>query len=155
ADTAEVITTTRVRERIPDAVLHRANRVELVDATPEQLRRRMRHGDIYPPQRVDHALNGFFSTENLTALRELTHSFVADGTDRCRPTPRRYAPPVPHSTEHVLVGVTAAPGIEALLQSAGRIADRLNADLHVAHVASTWTRNGGDLPALVAVRELA
>jgi hypothetical protein len=78
AGTAERITGTPVRERVPDAVLWRADQIELVDSSAEQLRRRMLHGNIYPPDQVPQAINGFFRTANLTALRELALRFVAD-----------------------------------------------------------------------------
>ena len=79
---------------------------------------------------------GFFETENLTALRELTLRFLADETDgdlleqlhRSRPDLAR------QTAERVLVGVTAAPGTDAVLRRAARIAARLKADLHVVHV---------------------
>lgn len=152
ADAAAQITATRVRERVPDAVLRHANRVELIEAHPEQLRRRMRHGNIYPPGRVQHALNGFFRTENLSALSELTRRFIAGETVISPPAaPRAQAR---QRSDGVLVGVTAAQGTEVVLRRAALIATGLKADLHVAHVASTWTRHL-DLPGLAAVRKLA
>jgi two-component system sensor histidine kinase KdpD len=128
ADVVEQISGTSVPERVPDAVLRQADQIELVDSSPEQLRRRMLHGNIYPPDRVQRALAGFFETENLTALRELTLRFLSDETDgdllqqlhRSRPDLAR------QTAERVLVGVTAAPGTDAVLP-AGR------PDLRPAH----------------------
>ena len=66
---------------MPDAVVRRAEQVELVDMTPEALRRRMAHGNIYPPEKVDAALANYFRPGNLAALRELALLWVADKVD--------------------------------------------------------------------------
>ena len=81
ADEVEHMTGAKVRERVPDWVVRRADQIELVDSSPEQLRRRMLHGNIYPKERVARALSNFFRTDNLTALRELALRFLADETD--------------------------------------------------------------------------
>jgi two-component system sensor histidine kinase KdpD len=156
ADVAEQITATRVRESVPDAMLRHADYIELVDLSPEQLRDRMRHGNIYPSERVQQALNGFFRAENLSALRELTLRFVADETDgSLSRSLRSYRPPAWQIAERVLVGVTATPVAETVLKRAARIAAQLKADLHVAHIAPTLSRNHTDPAALGAVHELA
>ena len=69
------------RERVPDWVVRRADQIELIDSSADQLRRRMLHGNIYPAEKVQAALNGFFRAENLVALRELSLRFVADETE--------------------------------------------------------------------------
>jgi len=81
ADEVEQMTGAKVRERVPDWVVRKANQIELVDSSPEQLRRRMIHGNIYPKERVTQALTNFFRTDNLIALRELALRFLADETD--------------------------------------------------------------------------
>ena len=81
ADAVERMTGTRVRERVPDWVVRRADQLELIDSSPEALRRRMVHGNIYPAEKVPDALTHFFRTENLVALRELALRFVADETE--------------------------------------------------------------------------
>ena len=81
ADAVERMTGSRVRERVPDWVVRKADQLELIDSSPEQLRRRMVHGNIYPPAKVQDALTHFFRTENLVALRELALRFVADETE--------------------------------------------------------------------------
>jgi two-component system, OmpR family, sensor histidine kinase KdpD len=81
ADAVESITEVKVRERVPDWVVRRADQIELIDSSPEQLRRRMLHGNIYPEEKVHSALQGFFKTQNLVALRELALRFVADETE--------------------------------------------------------------------------
>ena len=69
------------RETVPDAMVRAADQVELVDMTPEALRRRMAHGNIYPPEKIDAALTNYFRTGNLTALRELALLWLADKVD--------------------------------------------------------------------------
>jgi len=134
ADEVERITGVAVRERVPDWVVRRADQVELVDSSPEQLRRRMLHGNIYPLDRVPDALQGFFRTENLVALREMALRFVADETDQ-----RLLSEAPPHrapldTAERILVAVTAAPGTDVVLRRAARLAHRSKAELHVVHV---------------------
>ena len=71
ADAVEQMTGAQVRERVPDWVVRKADQIELVDSSPEALRRRMLHGNIYPQAKVPQALTHFFRTDNLIALREL------------------------------------------------------------------------------------
>ncbi len=80
-DVVERITGITQHETIPDAVVRAAEQVELVDMTPEALRRRMAHGNIYPAERVDAALANYFRPGNLGALRELALLWVADKVD--------------------------------------------------------------------------
>lgn len=134
ADAVEQISGVPMRERVPDSVLRSANQLELVDSSPEQLRRRMSHGNIYSPGQARQAMEGFFQTEKLTALRELALRFMADET-RDSLTERRARPGArPAHAERMLVGVTSAPGTDAVLRRAAWLAARLEADLHVAHV---------------------
>ncbi|MBM7786531.1 histidine kinase [Tenggerimyces flavus] len=77
----ESITGIKQRETIPDAVVRRADQVELIDMSPEALRRRLAHGNVYPPERIDAALANYFRAGNLTALRELALLWVADRVD--------------------------------------------------------------------------
>ncbi|MFE1198228.1 histidine kinase [Streptomyces olivaceoviridis] len=70
-DVVESITGVRQRETVPDEVVRRADDIELVDMSPQALRRRMAHGNIYQPDKVDAALANYFRPGNLTALREL------------------------------------------------------------------------------------
>ena len=81
SDAVERITGVGIRERVPDWVVRRADQIELIDSSADQLRRRMVHGNIYPPPKVHAALSGFFRMENLVALRELSLRFVADETE--------------------------------------------------------------------------
>ena len=81
ADAVEQLAGVQVRERVPDWVVRRADQIELVDSSPEQLRRRMLHGNIYPAEKVPQALNEFFRADNLIALRELALRFLADESE--------------------------------------------------------------------------
>ncbi|HKV57234.1 MAG TPA: sensor histidine kinase KdpD, partial [Ktedonobacteraceae bacterium] len=80
-DLVASITGVRVRETLPDWILDQAEEVELIDISPHALRQRMKHGNIYPPERIDTALNNFFREGNLTALRELALRRVAEKTE--------------------------------------------------------------------------
>jgi two-component system sensor histidine kinase KdpD len=138
ADAVERITDTQVRERVPDWVVRKADQIELIDSSPEQLRRRMLHGNIYPTEKVPQALTNFFRVDNLTALRELALRFLADETEEeLLEYLQRHHSQVPWETaERVMVGVTAALGTEVLIRRASRMAARLKTDLHVVHVTS-------------------
>ena len=81
ADAVATITGAPVHERIPDEVLDDADEIELVDMSPHALRQRMRHGNVYPPERADVALDRFFTEPNLTALREIALRRVARQVD--------------------------------------------------------------------------
>src|SRR5438046_8349327 len=80
-DLVASITGVRVRETLPDWILDQADEVELIDISPHALRQRMKHGNIYPTQRIDAALNNFFREGNLTALRELALRRTAEKTE--------------------------------------------------------------------------
>jgi len=80
-DVVERITGVPQRETVPDAVVRGAAQVELVDMTPEALRRRMAHGNVYTAEKIDAALGNYFRVGNLTALRELALLWLADKVD--------------------------------------------------------------------------
>src|SRR2546430_14949412 len=80
-DVVERITGVKQHETIPDAVVRAAEQVELVDMTAEALRRRMAHGNIYAPDKIDAALSNYFRPGNLEALRELALLWLADSVD--------------------------------------------------------------------------
>ena len=139
ADAVERITGVGVRERVPDWVVRRADQLELIDSSADQLRRRMLHGNIYPEQKVPSALNGFFRTENLVALRELSLRFVADETEEELLEFLRSkgaAGELWETTERIMVAVTGAPGNASVIRRAARIAARIKADLIAVHVIS-------------------
>ncbi|GAA4555282.1 universal stress protein [Planotetraspora kaengkrachanensis] len=136
ADAVERITGIAVRERVPDAVIRSADEIELVDSSPERLRRRLLHENIFSPDRAREALRGFFTTETLAVLREMTLRFVADGmrADSSRRSGDTRGRTRGETAERMLVGVSTAPGNDAVLRRAARFAARLEADLDVAHV---------------------
>ena len=136
ADEVEKMTGAPVRERVPDWVVRKADQIELIDSSPEQLRLRMLHGNIYPKEKVPQALTHFFRTDNLIALRELALRFAADESDEeLLEHLRRHQPQVLWETcERVMVAVTAAPGNDVLMRRAARIALRVKGELDVVHV---------------------
>ncbi len=140
ADPVERITGVSVRERVPDWVVRKADQIELIDSSADQLRRRMLHGNIYPSEKVPSALNGFFRAENLAALRELSLRFVADETEEeiLEYLRRRGAAgELWETTERIMVAVTGAPGNASVIRRAARIAARLKAPLVAIHVLSS------------------
>jgi two-component system, OmpR family, sensor histidine kinase KdpD len=114
------------RETLPDDVARRADQIELVDMTPEALRRRMVHGNVYPPNRIEAALTHYFRPGNLTALRELALLWVADrveeGMQRYRAEHGIAAPW--ETRERIVVGIAGEAGDEAVIRRAARIAAR-------------------------------
>jgi two-component system, OmpR family, sensor histidine kinase KdpD len=136
ADAVESITEAKVRERVPDWVVRRADQVELIDSSPEQLRRRMLHGNIYPQAKIGAALQGFFKTENLVALRELALRFVADEAeeDLLAYLKGRSTGHVWDTAERVMAMATGEPADESVIHRAARIAARLKTSLEVVLV---------------------
>jgi two-component system sensor histidine kinase KdpD len=137
-DVVERITGVAQRETIPDAVVRQAEQIELVDMTPEALRRRMAHGNIYAPDKIDAALGNYFRPGNLAALRELALLWVADRVDEALGEYReRHGITEPWETrERVLVAITGAPGTEALIRRAARMAQRAHGELLGLHVSN-------------------
>jgi two-component system sensor histidine kinase KdpD len=80
-DVVAQVTAVKVQETVPDAFLDQANEIELIDIPPAELRKRLAEGKIYSQDRIPHALDGFFKTSNLTALRELALRRTADTVD--------------------------------------------------------------------------
>jgi two-component system sensor histidine kinase KdpD len=135
-DVVQQITGVTQRETVPDAVVRQADQIELVDMAPEALRRRMQHGNVYDPDRIDAALANYFRAGNLTALRELALLWVADQVDSALAAyRRRHGIAEPWETrERVAVALTGAPGADRLIRRAARIAGRTRADLVGIHV---------------------
>jgi two-component system sensor histidine kinase KdpD len=156
ADQVEQMTGTKVRERVPDRVVRKADQIELIDSSPQQLRRRMLHGNIYPKQKVAQALTHFFRTANLIALRELALRFVADESDEeLLDYLERHQSQVPwETTERMMIAVTAEPGTDVLLRRAARLAFRATAELDVVHVIADDTGLAGDARSIDALRAL-
>jgi two-component system, OmpR family, sensor histidine kinase KdpD len=157
ADEVEQMTGTRVRERVPDWFVREASQIELIDSSPEQLRRRMLHGNIYPQEKVRQALTHFFRTDNLIALRELALRFVADESDEelLGHLRRLRSQVLWETTERIMVAVSAAPGTDVLLRRAARIAFRVKGKLDVVHVSVDDTGLPGGSQSTGGLRQLA
>ena len=129
------------KETVPDWLLELADQVELVDMSPQALRRRMIHGNVYPdPRKAELALRRFFTEENLTALRELALMRVADQVDQ-ELLDRWTKETVPDTRERVLVCVSRADLADDLVRRGARIAQRAHGDLLVLHVTTTEERS--------------
>ena len=157
-DVVQKITGVPQRETVPDAVVRAANQVELVDMTPEALRRRMAHGNIYRPEKIDAALTNYFRVGNLSALRELALLWLADkvdeGLQRYRAAHDIHG--IWEARERVVVALTGGPEGETLIRRAARIAARsTGGDLLAVHVTRSDGLTGADPAALAAQRRLA
>jgi len=135
-DVVQGITGITQRETVPDAWVRGADQIELVDSTPEALRRRMAHGNIYPAERIDAALGNYFREGNLSALRELALLWVADRVDDAlhEYRERHNIHQAWETRERVVVALTGAPGGDHLIRRAARIATRARAELVGVHV---------------------
>jgi two-component system, OmpR family, sensor histidine kinase KdpD len=138
-DVVEGITGIAQHETIPDAVVRAAEQVELVDMTPEALRRRMAHGNVYPAERVDAALANYFRPGNLGALRELALLWVADKVDESLHSymEAHGIDATWETRERVVVAITGAPNGETLIRRAARMAQRTRGELIGVHVRSS------------------
>ncbi len=143
-DTVAELSGVRVRETIPDAVLKGADEIVVVDLTPEALLDRLRAGKVYPAERIEPALNGFFRIESLGALRETALRQVAEeiGARRVEvEAPLGTRDPAVADAARVAVGerlmalVRPVPSAQRLVRRAWRSAQRLGADLDVLWVA--------------------
>ncbi|MEU8974424.1 sensor histidine kinase KdpD [Streptomyces monashensis] len=125
-DVVESITGVRQQETVPDEVVRRAGQIELVDMSPEALRRRMAHGNIYRPDKVDAALANYFRPGNLTALRELALLWVADRVDEYLTEYRseHRVSTIWGSRERIVVGLTGGPEGRTLIRRAARLAEK-------------------------------
>ncbi|MGW6906066.1 ATP-binding protein [Streptomyces sp. NPDC054940] len=141
-DVVEKITGVPQHETVPDEVVRRAQQVELVDIPPEGLRRRMAHGNIYAPEKIDAALANYFRPGNLTALRQLALLWVADRVDEALNSYRaeHAIGGVWETRERVVVALTGGPEGDTIIRRAARIAARsAGGDLLAVHV----TRSDG------------
>ncbi|MFF4581977.1 ATP-binding protein [Streptomyces sp. NPDC001373] len=125
-DVVETITRVRQRETVPDEVVRRADQIELVDMSPQALRRRMAHGNVYKPDKVDAALSNYFRPGNLTALRELALLWVADRVDEYLQEYRgeHNIRSTWQARERIVVGITGGPEGRTLIRRAARLAEK-------------------------------
>jgi len=155
-DVVEQITGITQRETIPDEVVRRAEQVELVDQTPEALRRRMAHGNIYQPEKVDAALANYFRVGNLGALRELALMWTADRVDEALERYREAHGITGQweTRERVVVAITGAPGGDDVIRRAARMAMRTRGDLLGVHVRPADGLAGPSTERLADLRRL-
>jgi two-component system sensor histidine kinase KdpD len=158
------LTSTRVRETIPDAVLNSADEVVLIDLTPRALIERLRAGKIYKPDRIEAALNNFFRIENLAALREVALRQVAEEVEAKRLMPsaplreeRLAQTAAPQAVgERLLALIKLSPASQRVVRRAYRSAQRLSAELDLLHVTKPGTLGALEQnPELQAIRRLA
>jgi two-component system sensor histidine kinase KdpD len=156
-DVAESITGVKQHETVPDEVVRRANQIELVDMTAEALRRRLAHGNVYAPEKIDAALANYFRVGNLTALRELALLWLADRVDDALEAYREQhhiAASWP-ARERVVVALTGGPEGETLIRRAGRmVRRRAGGELLAVHVSRSDGLAGASPAALAHQREL-
>jgi two-component system, OmpR family, sensor histidine kinase KdpD len=156
-DVVERISGVPQKETIPDEVVRRAEQIEIVDVAPEALQRRMAHGNIYPPERVDAALTNYFRVGNLSALRELALLWVAERVDEGLQRSRAaHGIDQPwEARERIVVALPGGPEGETLLRRAARIAARTTgSDLLALHVVKEDGLRGDDPAALARQRHL-
>ena len=139
-DVTEQITGVRQRETVPDQVVRSADQIELVDMSPQALRRRMAHGNIYTADRIDAALSRYFREGNLTALRELALLWLADRVDEGLERYRKQheIDSTWATRERIVVPVSGGPESSTLMRRAARITSR---------------RSGGEWQALYVTRQ--
>ena len=137
-DVVAQITHVRVRETVPDAVFDRADAVELVDLTPDDLIQRLKEGKVYVPKQAERALEHFFSPANLTALRELALRRTAERVDEQLLTEMQaHAIPGPWAAgERIMVCISEDPRSAGLVRYAKRLADRLHGPWIALYVES-------------------
>ena len=156
-DVVMQITGVAQRETVPDAVVRAADQVELVDMTAEALRRRMAHGNIYPPEKIDAALTNYFRAGNLTALRELALLWLADKVDEGLQKYRAEhgITGTWEARERVVVALTGGPEGDTLIRRAARIAARSSGgDLLAVHVTKSDGLTGANPASLAGQRQL-
>ncbi len=145
ADIVETITGQPVRERIPDWVIDEADEVEVVDMSPHALRQRMKHGNVYPRERAEQALQSFFREGNLNALRELALRKVATTVEedleeymREHQIDTAWA-----AADRVIVAVHDGPASQRAVRRAWRLAHGLGSDLVAVFVETPGWAGAG------------
>jgi two-component system sensor histidine kinase KdpD len=155
-DVVTQITGIEQQEKVPDEIVRAADQIELVDITPEALRRRLSHGNVYASERIDAALSNYFRPGNLTALREMALLWLADQVDAALAKYRadKHITDTWEARERVVVAVTGGAESETLVRRAFRIASKSSAELMVVHVVHGDGLSGVSAPQMGKVREL-
>ena len=141
-DVVARITRIRVRETVPDSIIDRADEIELVDLTPDDLIQRLREGKVYLPHHAERAIRHYFQPGNLTALRELALRRTAQRVDaQMIDYMRAHAIAGPWAAgERILVGVNQDPSCASVVRYARRLADRLHAPWSAIHIETSRTQ---------------
>ncbi len=138
-DIVAQITSVRVRETVPDSIIDRADDIEVIDITPDDLIQRLKEGKVYVPQTARRALDHYFSPGNLTALRELALRRTAQRVDEqllSHMQAHAISGPWP-AGDRVMVCIDEGPGGASLVRYTRRMADRLRAPWTAFHVETT------------------
>jgi len=145
-DVVAKITGVVVRETVPDSILERADKLELIDIPPEELQQRLREGKVYVSDRIEHALEGFFQTGNLMALRELTLRRTADRVDADMRTYRteQGVGGVWATRERVVVCIAPNRLASRVVRAASRLGTASHAEMIAVYVESDRQRNRSD-----------
>ncbi|MFC1442152.1 sensor histidine kinase KdpD [Streptacidiphilus sp. N1-10] len=157
ADVVAGITGVRQQETVPDEVVRRAEQIELVDMAPEALRRRLAHGNVYAPEKVDAALSNYFRPGNLTALRELALLWTADRVDEYlqRYRAENRISDTWQARERIVVGLTGGPEGRTLIRRAARIAAKgSGSEILAVYVAKSDGLTGASPQELTVQRAL-
>src|SRR5262249_38729327 len=137
-DLVERFTGVKVKERVPDYIVSQADQIVNVDLPSEDLQERLRAGKIYPAERIERALNNFFTDANLTRLRELALEEIALALDRRQ---QRDHPDVAATSERIMVCLSSrSPQVARLLRKAARLADRFNAPWYAVYIRTPRER---------------
>ena len=139
ADVVYQITGIHVHETVPDTLLESAEGIELIDLSPEDLRKRLIEGKVYTAERVDVAANNFFRLGNLTALREMALRLTAERVDHQLHDYMqvKHIPGPWKSGERLMVAVSPAQFSERLIRWTRRMAYNLEASWIAVHVESS------------------
>lgn len=154
SDRVAALTGTTVRETVPDGLVHGADEVRLVDLSPSALRERIERGFVYPAERVEQALTGFFTVSHLAGLRALVLHELAEvaAAQYAAVTGER----IPEGTERVVAAALGGAADDGhLLREAARMARRLDGDLVVLLFGRARDRRGRDRARLDRLAELA
>lgn len=137
-DLVSSITGIAVNERIPDHVFDRANQVELVDIEPDELVKRLQMGKVYRERQAKQALQNFFTTENLAALREIAMRRTADQLNRAALQEGKEKSA--KAGEHILICLSSAPSNAKVIRTAARMAEAFHSGFTALFVQTPETK---------------
>ncbi len=136
-DLGSSITGIAVHERIPDRVFDRANQVELVDIEPDELVKRLQAGKVYRERQAKQALQNFFTSENLAALREIAMRRTADQLNRTAVQEGKEKSA--KAGEHILICLSSSPSNAKVIRTAARMAEAFHSGFTALFVQTPET----------------